>query len=60
MDKDGIKFKANIYQAGGSKVFAIPKELLDFIETDIGDEITLTGEKGKKGKFVAFWKTKRR
>ncbi len=58
MDKDKIKFKANIRQDGGSKVFAIPQELLDFIEAGIGDEITLTGDKGNKGKFIAFWKTK--
>ncbi len=60
MDKDKIKFKANIWQSGGSKVFAIPQELLDFIDADIGNEITLIGDKGTKGKFVAFWKTKGR
>jgi len=59
MDKDKVNFKVNIWQSGGSKVFAIPQELLDFIEVDVGNEITLTGDKGKKGKFVAFWKTKK-
>ncbi len=60
MEKDKINFKSNIYQTGGSKVFAIPKELLTFIQADIGDEITLIGEKGTKGKYIAFWKTKGR
>ncbi len=60
MDKDKIKFKANIRQDGGSKVFSIPQELLDFIEAEVGNEVTLIGDKGSKGKFVAFWKTKGR
>lgn len=60
MDKDKVKFKATIWQSGGSKVFAVPQELLDFIEADIGSVIELTGQKKKKGKFVAFWKTKGR
>jgi len=60
MDKDKIKFKVKIWQSGGSKVFAVPQELLDFIEADVGDEITLTGDKKNKGKFVAFWKSKGR
>ena len=58
MEKDKIQFKANIRNDGGSKVFSIPLELLEFIKADVGDEVTLTGNTGKKGKFVAFWKSK--
>lgn len=59
MDKNKIRFKARIRQDGGSKVFGIPPELLEFIEADVGDEVILIGDKSKKGKFVAFWKTRK-
>lgn len=58
MEENQIQFKAKIRQDGGSKVFSVPQQLLDFLDVGIGDELVLTGETKKKGKFIAVWKNK--
>lgn len=55
-EKDTVKFIAKIRAQGESKVFSIPPELVSFLELSIESQITLIGAKGKKGKFIAFWK----
>jgi len=53
---DKVKFKRNIGQSGNSASVTIPKELMEYIEGNVGDEVEMFGDKGKHGKYIAFWK----
>ena len=58
---DKIRFKRQLSSRGDSDGLNIPKELLEFINAKVGDEITLTAQSGKHGNFIAIFKeTKKR
>jgi len=56
MNDDKLKFERNINKQGGSLMFAVPPEVLDYLELKEGDVIELIADSKKKGKFAAFWK----
>ena len=57
---DKIKFKKKIFASGGSLAITIPPEISDYVEVKEGDELTLTPDNGKHGKYIAIFKEKKR
>lgn len=55
-----VRFKRQLSSRGDSDGVNMPKELLEFIEAKAGDELTLTPDEGKHGKFIAIFKDKKR
>ena len=53
---DKIKFKRILGMKGESLAITIPIELVEHLELKNGDEITITAETGKHGKFLAVFK----
>ena len=51
-----IKFKKTIIEWGNSKAMSIPTELIEFLEIDVGDQVCLIPQEGKKGKFIAIFR----
>ena len=51
-----VKFTRKLGPKGGSMGTAIPPELVDFLGLQDGEEITMTAETGKFGKFIALFK----
>lgn len=51
-----VKFKRILSSRGDSDGINIPKELLEFIEARVGDELTIIGDVGEHGKFIAVFK----
>ncbi len=54
--EEKIIFKRTVKKTGGSLMFIVPPELAGFIDVEPGQEIEMTGDKGKHGKFIAIWK----
>ncbi len=57
--EQGVKFKKKIFATGASLAITIPPELSTFIDIKEGDEITLIGDLGKHGKYLAMFKEKK-
>ena len=53
---DKIRFKRQLSSRGDSDGINIPKELLEFIDAEVGDELTLIPDTSKQGKYVAIFK----
>jgi len=58
VEKDKIVFKRTIVQRGTGISLQLPKELQEFLELEIGEEVSLMAETGKHGKFLAIWSNK--
>ncbi len=56
--KDKLLFKRNATKTGGSITIAIPPEVLEYLEIKEGTKIALSVDKGKYGRFAAFWSIK--
>lgn len=57
---DKIKFKRNVFATGDSLGITIPKEIVEWLGLSKGDEVILTPDEGKHGKFAALFKEKKR
>ena len=53
-----IRFKNKAYKVGGSTAIVIPPELIKHLNINEGDELTITANTGKHGRFLAIWKEK--
>lgn len=53
---DKIKFKRILGAKGESLGITLPKEIIQYLELENGDELTITAEKGKHGLFAAVFK----
>lgn len=53
---DKVKFTRTIGNKGGAVGIGIPKQLVEYLELNNGDEVILIGDTGKHGKYIAFWK----
>ncbi len=53
---DYVKFKRTLVSRGDSAGVNLPKELIEFLEIRVGDQLIVTAQKGKKGKFLAVFK----
>ena len=53
-----IKFKRKFAKRGDSSGIFLPPELITFLELQNNDEVTITGETGKHGKYLSVWKEK--
>jgi len=51
-----IKFKRSVFATGDSLGITIPKEIIEWLGLSKGDELTLTPDSGKHGKFAAIFK----
>lgn len=54
--QDNIKFERKVMKMGDSCVIAIPTQLMEYAGISQGDQIEITGDNGKHGNFLAFWK----
>ena len=50
-----VKFKRIVGDKGGVSAVTIPQELKAFLGVDNGDEVIMTAERGKHGKFIALY-----
>ena len=56
MENENIKFTCKVIQSGGSKILAIPPEIIEYLNLETKDEIFIMPENGKHGKFISIWK----
>lgn len=56
MDDNIVKFKRKVGARGEGLGVGLPPELIKFLEIESGDEVTLVGDTGKHGKFIAVFK----
>ena len=56
MDKQQPIFTRKVITTGNSLCITLPKELMNFIEVEHGDDVLLIAQTGKKGKYISFWK----
>jgi len=54
--KERVTFKRILRDRGDSTGINLPKELLSFLGIEKGDELTLLGDVGKHGKYLAIYK----
>jgi antitoxin component of MazEF toxin-antitoxin module len=55
-----IKFKRILGMKGESLAITLPKEIAEWLNISNGDELTITGNEGKHGKFAAVFKEEKR
>ena len=56
---DKVLFKRKVTYKGTSPGITIPLELVEFLKIDIGNQIYLSGETGKHGRYLAVYKNKK-
>jgi len=54
-----MEFERKVVKIGDSTGFIIPPDLLKYMEISVNDTLIIKDDKGKHGKFVAFWKKER-
>lgn len=55
-----IKFRRKVNEMGGSLSMTIPVEIIEWLGLSKGDEITITPDEGKHGKYAAIFLEKKR
>ena len=50
-----VKFKRILSIRGDTVGVSLPKELVEFLDIQTGQELTLIGDVGKHGKFIAIF-----
>ena len=58
MNKNTIKFRRTLREFNGTVYIAIPKEIQEFLEMEIGEDAIIAPQTGKHGKFMAMWTEK--
>ena len=58
METDTIKFRRTLRDIGGTAYIALPKEVLEFIDLKINEDVEIIVQAGKHGKYVAIWPKK--
>jgi hypothetical protein len=54
-----MEFKSSVIEIGGTKYLLLSKEVVAFLELEVGAEQVIMKDYEKtKGRFVAFWKNK--
>lgn len=56
METDKPTIRRNVFSVGGSNAVTIPKEIVEYIGLQDGDELCFAAERGKHGKFISMWK----
>ena len=51
-----IQFKRQLFKTGDSICLTIPEELRNYLNLELGDQIIIQPEQGKKGKYISIWK----
>jgi len=52
-----MEFKSSVIEISGSKYLLLPKEVVAFLELELGQEQVIMKDYEKsKGRFMAFWK----
>jgi antitoxin component of MazEF toxin-antitoxin module len=51
-----METKIKLKKIGNSQAIFIPKLFCEHINIQIGDEIIIKDDNGKRGKFISFWK----
>lgn len=58
--EDKVRFKRQLSSRGDSDGINLPKELLEFIDANVGDELILMADSSKHGNFIAVFKEKKK
>ena len=53
---DKVKFKRVIAQRGNSPTIAIPSEIMEYLNINVGETIEIIGDNRKHGRFMAIYK----
>lgn len=53
--QEKVQFTRTIMKIGSSLGMTIPPEMIEYLELKEGEEIKMVGDKGKHGRFGAFW-----
>ncbi len=56
MDNEKIVFRKKIGPKGIYPAIVIPKEIMEYLNWNMEDEMCISTEKGKKGKYLTVWK----
>ena len=51
-----MQYEKKIIEVGGSQGLILPLDLCKFLGLEVGSEVIIQDEVGKKGKFIAMWK----
>ena len=51
-----MQYEKRLIEIGGSQGLILPIDLCKYLELELGSEIVIQDDKGKKGKFISLWK----
>ena len=51
-----MEYEKKIIEVGGSQGIILPLDLCKYLGLEVGTEIIIQDDKGKKGKFISLWK----
>lgn len=51
-----MQYEKKLTIIGGSQGVLLPTDLCKYLELEIGDELIIQDDIGKKGKFISMWK----
>ncbi len=51
-----LRFSRKTYATGNSIVLSLPEELREYLNLEVGDEVSLQPEKGRHGNYITLWK----
>ncbi|KKK47449.1 hypothetical protein LCGC14_3155080 [marine sediment metagenome] len=55
-----VKFKRSLVSRGDSAGINLPKELIQFLDVKVGDELTVIGDSKDKGNYIAVFKEEKK
>ncbi len=51
-----MEYEKKLIEVGGSQGLILPLDLCKYLGLEIGDQIIIQDDAGKKGKFISLWK----
>jgi len=51
-----MQWTRKITKIGGSMHISIPTDLVDYLDLQAGDVVTIQDDNGNHGKFISMWK----
>ena len=51
-----MEYEKKLIEIGGSQGLILPIDLCKYLGLEIGSEIVIQDDGGKKGKFISLWK----
>ena len=51
-----MQYEKKLIEVGGSQGLILPLDLCKYLGLEVGSEIVIQDDKGKKGRFISLWK----